>query len=165
MRRLLKSIPAVQFCYGHYRLRRYRREYGREFSQVLSLAPRGMAPLQLANSLNEYEWLVRHPFFPADLLERLMPPGPGRALDRAFANFARGYAVEQQIAAEWQRAAAISEAAECHLTEYLNRYITYALRTFAVHLEVRGNPESSDAIRMSRVLGELEGEEGALLDV
>ena len=50
------------------------------------------------------------------------------------------------------------QAAERRLTEYLNRYVTYALRTFAVHLEVRGNPKSSDAIRIRRMLAELEGE-------
>src|SRR6266478_6578191 len=86
VRRLLKTIPAVRFCYGHYKLRRCRRAYGEEFSQLLRMAPPGMPPLYLANSLNEYEWLVRHPLFPADLLDRLMPPGRGGALDRAFAN-------------------------------------------------------------------------------
>jgi SAM-dependent methyltransferase len=165
MRRLLKSIPAVRFCYGQYRLRRCRRSYGPEYSRLSRQAPRGMEPLHLANSLDEFGCLVRHPSFPPDLLDQLMPPGPGRALDRAYANFARGYAVEQQIAPEWQRPATISEAAERHLTEYLNRYITYALRTFAVQLELSVNPDSSDAIRMRRVLGELEGESGELLDI
>src|SRR5262249_48203258 len=41
----------------------------------------------------------------------------------------------------------------------------YALRTFAVHLHMRENPETSDAIRMSRVLHELENESGELLDI
>jgi SAM-dependent methyltransferase len=124
-----------------------------------------MAPLQLANSLDEFEWLVRHPLFPPDLLDRLMPPGPGPAVERAYASFVRGYAAEQGIASEWQRSETISEAAELHLTEYLNRYITYALRNFAVHLEVRGDPKSTDAVRIHRVLGELEGETGELLDI
>jgi SAM-dependent methyltransferase len=165
LRRLLKSIPAVRFCYGQYKLGRCRRAYGREFSLLSSQAPRGMPPLLLANSLNEFEWLVRHPQFPPGLLDRLMPAGPGRARDRAYASFAAGYTVEQQIAAEWQHSETISPAAECHLTEYLNRYVTYALRNFAVHLEVRGNPDSTDAVRITRVLGELEGETGELLDI
>jgi SAM-dependent methyltransferase len=165
VRQLLKSIPAARFCYGHYRLRRCRRAYGRQYSQLVRQAPREMEPLQLANSLDEFEWLVRHPQFPADLLDRLLPPGPGSALDRAYANFSRGFAAEQQVAAEWQRSPSISETAERHLTEYLNQYITYALRTFAVHLEVRGNPASTDTIRIERVLRELENETGTLLDI
>ena len=165
MRQFSKTIPAVQYVYGHYRLRRFRHAYGPEFSRLLDTAPSGVPPLHLANSLNQFEWLVHHRLFPPDLIERLMPPGPGPATDRAFANFTRGYVAEQQLAGEWQRSATISEAAERRLTEYLNRYVTYALRTFAVHLEVRGNPKSSDAIRIRRVLAELEGEDGELLDI
>src|SRR6266852_5124706 len=140
MRQFLKTIPAVQYFYGHYRLQRFRQAYGPEFSRLLDIVPPGVPPLYRANSLSQFEWLVRHRLFPPDLIER------------SFAHFTRGYAAEQQLAGEWQRSATISEEAERRLTEYLNRYITYALRTFAVHLEVLGNPESSDAVRMSRVL-------------
>jgi SAM-dependent methyltransferase/uncharacterized protein YbaR (Trm112 family) len=165
VRRFLRTIPGVEYCYGRYKLQRYRREYGREFSQLLDTAPLDMPPLQLANSLNQFEWVVRHRLFPSDLLEQLMGDGKGRAIERAFANFARGYVAEEQLAGEWQHADSISEAAELRLTEFLNRYITYALRTFGVHLEMHGNPGSSDAIRLRRVAGELEGECGELLDI
>jgi SAM-dependent methyltransferase/uncharacterized protein YbaR (Trm112 family) len=165
VRRLLRTIPGVEYCYGRYKLQRYRRTYGREFSQLLDTAPGDVPPLQLANSLNQFEWVVRHRLFPIDLLERLMEDSEERAVKRAFANFARGYVAEEQLAGEWQHSEMISEAAELRLTEFLNRYITYALRTFAVHLEMHGNPESSDAIRLRRVLGELEGETGDLLDI
>jgi len=165
MRQFLKTIPALQYVYGHYRLRRFRHAYGPVFSRLLDFEPPGMPPLYLANSLNQFEWLVRHPLFPADLIERLMPPGPGPAIERAFTNFTRGYVAEQQLAGEWQHSATLSEESERRLVEYLNRYVTYALRTFAVHLEVRGNPKSPDAIRISRMLAEWEGEEGELLDV
>jgi SAM-dependent methyltransferase len=165
MRQFLKTVPAVQYLYGQYRLQRLRQAYGPEFSRLADLVACGVPPLCLANSLNEFESLVRHPLFPPELIDSLMPPGPGSALDRAFVNFTAGHLAEQAVAAEWQRAQTISEDSERRLTEYLNRYITYALRTFAVYLEVLGHPKSSDAIRISRVLGELEGEDGELLDV
>jgi SAM-dependent methyltransferase len=147
---------------------------------LLDAVPAGMSPLQIANSLSEFEWLIRHPLFPAGLLEglfcadglsesRTSSPGGEPASDQvlrlAFADFARGYQVEQGLAAEWQHARTIAEEAERRLTEYLNRHATYALRTFAVHLEMNSNPECTDAIRMRRMLGELEGEEGELLDI
>jgi SAM-dependent methyltransferase len=165
LRQFLKTIPAVEYCYGRYKLQRYRRAYGPEFSRLLDVPPRAVPPLHRANSLNQFEWVVRHPLFPGDLLERLMPPGERPAMERAFLNFALGYLAEQRLAAEWQRSLLLSDAAERRLTEFLNRYITYALRTFAVHLEMHGDPRSPDAVRLRRVTGELEGETGDLLDI
>src|SRR5258708_6752864 len=102
MRQFLKTIPAVQYVYGHYRLQRFRQAYGPEFSGLLDVVPPGGPPLCRANSVNQFEGLVRHPLFPPDLIERLMRAGPGAAIERAFANFTRGYVAEQQLAGEWQ---------------------------------------------------------------
>jgi SAM-dependent methyltransferase/uncharacterized protein YbaR (Trm112 family) len=165
LRRFLRTLPGVEYCYGQYKLRRYRQAYGPEFSRLLKVAAGDVPPLQLANSLNQFEWVVRHPQFPPHLIEQLMPAGTETALERAFLNFARGYVTEERLAPEWQHAETIPASAEVSLTEFLNRYITYALRTFGVHLEMHGNPESPDAIRLQRLLGELEGETGALLDI
>src|SRR5438128_2540692 len=102
VRRFLRTIPGVEDCYGCYKLQRYRRAYGREFSRLLDTAPADVPPLQLANSLNQFEWVVRHRLFPSDLLGRLMDADEGRAVDLAFINFARGYVAEEQLASEWQ---------------------------------------------------------------
>ena len=72
MRRFLRTIPGVEYCYGQYKLQRYRWTYGREFSRLLDTAPSDIRPLQLANSLNQFEWVVRHRLFPSDLLARLL---------------------------------------------------------------------------------------------
>jgi SAM-dependent methyltransferase/uncharacterized protein YbaR (Trm112 family) len=165
LRRWVKRIPGVDYCYGQYRLRQYGRACGPEFSRLLHAAPRGVPPLHLANSLKQFEWVVRHPMFPPDLFERLMPPGPGRTMDRAFANFTLGYLDGQKIATEWHSAEPISEGAERRLTEFLNQYITDTMWTFTGYLDMRADPECTDAIRLRRVLGELEGEQGELLDV
>jgi SAM-dependent methyltransferase/uncharacterized protein YbaR (Trm112 family) len=165
MRRFLKNIPAVEYCYGRYKLGRYRRSYAPEFARLLEVAPREIPPLALANSLNQFEWVVRHRLLPSNLLERLMPAGPGELIERAFVNFAHGYVAEERLAAVWQRSETISAEAEVRLTEFLNRYITYALRTFGVHIEWHSDPDSVDAIRVRRVQEELEGETGELLDV